>query len=49
MLTGAQPLACSDWAFAGHQGFDICQRLVVDEVAIDEGDLSLSNMPPLHV
>jgi len=41
MVAGVQPLPFSSWAFAGHPGFDICQRLLLEEVAIAEADLLL--------
>ncbi len=41
MLADGRGLPVSSWAFAGHPGFDICQRLLLDEVAIEEAEMLL--------
>jgi hypothetical protein len=41
MVAGVQPLPFSSWAFAGYPGFDVCQRLLLEESAITEADLLL--------
>jgi hypothetical protein len=38
LVTNGNSLPFSSWAFAAHHGFDICQRLLLDGLAIEDAD-----------
>ena len=44
LVANSNSLPFSSWAFAGHPGPDICQRLLLDGLAIENADQLRVNM-----